>query len=118
MAYDSLRGATVLFGGADLNGFLGDTWERHHPSTAISFGSGCGSPALVLSQIASARPTIGMTAQAALTNIPASLAFVAVGWSRTAYGPFPLPLALAGYGMPGCDLLQSGEEAALPTTPA
>lgn len=27
MAYDSLRGRVVLFGGAITNGALGDTWE-------------------------------------------------------------------------------------------
>lgn len=43
MAYDSLRGVTVLFGGWDANGFLADTWEwdgtnwlqrspTHHPT--------------------------------------------------------------------------------------
>jgi hypothetical protein len=92
------------------------TWELGFASEASTYGNGCGSPNLSLSPINNARPTINTTAGAALTNVPSSLAFVALGWSRTAYGPFALPLALAGFGMPGCDLLQSSEVGALPTT--
>jgi hypothetical protein len=51
-----------------------------------------------------------------LTNIPSTLAFVAFGWNRTAIGPFALPFSLLGYGMSGCDLLQSSEFSALPVT--
>jgi hypothetical protein len=120
MAYDSQRGCTVLFGGSGNGNFFGDTWEYGLPTpvaaTATPYGSGCGSPALTLSPVASARPLINTAAQAALTNIPSSLAFVALGWSRTIAGPFPLPFTLAGYGMLGCDLLQSAEFAALPVT--
>ena len=89
-------------------------WRRVQPRH--TFGSGCGNPALDLAPILSARPTIGTTAQAALANIPSAVAFVALGWSRTAFGVSPLPLSLAGFGMPGCDLLQSAEAAAEPVT--
>jgi hypothetical protein len=117
MAFDVQRGRTVLFGGYGTTGsFLGDTWERNAviPSTAAIFGTGCGSPALAISPVATARPVINATAQASLTNIPSSLAFVALGWSRTMVGPFALPFPLAGYGMPGCYMLHSAEAAAQP----
>jgi hypothetical protein len=115
MAYDSLRGRVVLFGGLGLPNPLGDTWEWNGgvSSIATAFGSGCGIPPLDLSPITTAPPIIGTTAQASLTNIPSSLAYLALGWSRTTYGPFTLPLTLSGFGLPGCDLLQSAEFAAL-----
>lgn len=111
MAYDSNRARTVVFGGLI---YLGDTWELASgtPSIAAVYGAGCGNPALALTP--AALPTIGTTARATLTNVPASLAFVALGWSRTAFGPYPLPLGLGGYGLTGCDLLQSAEAAAQP----
>lgn len=118
MAYDSQRGRTVMFGGVTPPAAVfGDTWEWTGGllGTAATFGTGCGSPALVLSPIANARPVINTTAQAALTNIPSSLAFVAVGWSDSAFGPVPLPMSLAPNGMPGCDLLQSAEAAGIST---
>jgi hypothetical protein len=116
MAYDSQRGNTVLFGGFMVNNVLGDTWEWNggSSSTATTFGTGCGYPALDLSP--AAPPTINTTAQALLTNSPSSLAFVALGWSRTAFGPFALPLTLATLGLPGCYLLQSSEFSGLPVT--
>jgi len=117
MVYDSLRGITVLFGGIDNGGTLDDTWEwsGDFTSTANSFGNGCGNPALALTPIANARPTIGNTAQLALGNMPTTVALILAGWSRTSFGPHSLPFGLAGYGMPGCDLLQSAEHAMLPT---
>jgi len=120
MAYDSQRGRTVLFGGFGSSPYLGDTWELDNQllAYALTFGAGCGSPVLDLAPVANARPVIGTTGQAALTNIPSppAIAFVALGWSRTTSGFFSLPLSLAGFGMPGCDLLQSAEAAANPTT--
>jgi hypothetical protein len=118
MAYDTQRGRTVLFGGGGVNAYQRDAWEFSNggPGTVAIFGNGCGTPTLTLSPVANARPVISTAPQASLTNIPASLAFVALGWSRTTFGLFPLPLTLAGFGMPGCDLLQSAEAAAQPVT--
>jgi hypothetical protein len=115
MAYDSGRNRTVLFGGY-ASGNLGDTWEwGGPPASASAYGTGCGSPALTISP--GALPRINTTAQALLTNIPASLAFVCLGWSNTTTGLFPLPLSLAGFGLPGCLLQQSAEGGSLPVTP-
>lgn len=119
MAYDSLRGRVVLFGGygSGVNITLGDTWEwTGLPGTASTYGSGCGSPALALSPLGPYLPMIAATARASLVNVPSTLAFVALGWSRTAIGPFALPLPMASWGMPGCNFLQSAEVAALPVT--
>jgi len=115
MVYDSQRGRVVLFGGQGGN--QGDTWEWNViPGSAFAYSSGCGNPALSLSPVANARPALGATAQATLTNIPSPLAFVALGWSNTTAGPFPLPFPLVWYGMPGCYMLQSCEAAAQPVS--
>ena len=118
MAYDSQRGPTVLFGGVDTFNILGDTWELSYVSVTSTFGSGCGSPVLDLASVSGAGPITGTTAQVSLTNVPTppSIAFVALGWSKTITGTFPLPLPLDSFGMPGCVLLQSSDAAAEPTT--
>ncbi|MSR38996.1 MAG: hypothetical protein EXS02_09185, partial [Planctomycetes bacterium] len=93
MAYDSGRNRTVLFGGYAFGiGPIGDTWEGGVNASASAYGTGCGSPALTISP--GALPRINTTAQALLTNIPASLAFVCLGWSNTTTGIFALPLSL------------------------
>jgi len=122
MAYDSQRGRTVLFSGVNFCcGYLAETWELdpQNLASALPYGAGCGSPVLDLTPQANARPVIGTVGRAALTNIPSqpSISFVALGWSRTTSGGFALPLSLAGFGMPGCDLLTSAEAPAVPTTP-
>jgi hypothetical protein len=119
LTYDSQRGKTVMLGGAEQSGgAFGDAWEweglQAPQGSASLFGTGCGSPVLSLSPVANARPAINATAQATLSNIPGSLAFVALGWSRTLVGPFALPFPLVGYGMSGCFMLQSSEVAAQP----
>jgi hypothetical protein len=119
MAYDSQRGRLVLFGGLDYSGIVtlaGDTWELVAYGNSFVYGNGCGIPPLELLPVANAQPIINTTAQAALNNIPSSIAFVALGWSNTAYGVHPLPLTLAGFGLPGCSLQQSSEFAALPVS--
>ncbi len=120
MAYDSQRFRTVLFGGrSSFAGYTGDTWEYAlPPGIATTYGNGCGSPALALTPAGNSVPTLGTTAQLALTNIPAGLAFVAIGWSDTAAGPWTLPYPLTTFGMPGCDLLQSAELTGVPVAPS
>lgn len=73
------------------------------------FGSGCGVPPLDLQPAPTALPRLQTTALATLTNVPAGLAFLALGWSRTSFGAVPLPRSLQGFGLPGCDQLQSAE---------
>jgi hypothetical protein len=73
--------------------------------------AGCGSPSLTAIPVPGARPVIGTTAAVSLANVPTPLSFIALGWSRTDLGPLPLPASLAAFGMSGCNLLQSAEEA-------
>ncbi len=115
MAYDSGRNRTVVFGGFGGSSVFGDTWEGGVNASASAYGTGCGSPALTISP--GALPRINTTAQALLTNIPSSLAFVCLGWSNTTTGIFALPLSLAPFGLPGCLLQQSAEGGSLPVTP-
>ena len=120
LVFDASRGQSLLFGGL-LTAPMGDTWEWGGgappvAALAVAYGNGCGAPALALAPTATGRPIINTTAEVTLTNIPSSIAFVATGWNRTTLGSFALPLPLAGYGMPGCDLLQSADSAALPVS--
>jgi len=123
MAYDEARQRVVLFGGNNSTGPLivyGDTWWLGNlifPATATSYGSGCGSPALSFIPDATGRPLLGQVALATIANAPTQVVGVALGWSNQYYGPFALPVTLAGIGMPGCDLLQSADILGLGTSP-
>lgn len=114
MAYDANRRRVVLMGGIGQPLFSmlipwADTylWNSGYTSTVQNYGSGCG---LSLGVSHGSGPIIGTT-----TNIVATTAssnqgspwFIAFGWSRQALGAFTLPLPLDGYGLPGCQLLQS-----------
>lgn len=114
MVHDSLRQRTVQFGGIGGRHSFGDgTWEWSNlpgiPAIGAVYGHGCGIPLLSLTQLA--RPALNKTAQARLDNIPSTIAFMSLGWSRSTLWLFPLPLPLAG--MPGCQLWQSAEVPAL-----
>ncbi|MFO1077531.1 MAG: kelch repeat-containing protein [Planctomycetota bacterium] len=113
VAYDGHRGETLLFGGwAGGTNYLADTWRLPSddlvPASAAVFGTGCGSPALQLDADANARPIVGSTARAIVSNAP-GVAFGLLGASNTALGgAVPLPLDLAVYGAPGCFLATDG----------
>jgi hypothetical protein len=110
MVYDSQRARTVLFG-------QGETWTwTGSPGSQTPFGVGCGTPPLSMFGVPASPPTANAIAQATLANIPSTVALVAVGWSNTAAGPFPLPVPLIGYGMPGCYMFQSADILGLPVT--
>jgi len=120
MAYDTLRSVTVMFGGVAGSNIFGDTWEWSGPSSipghALAFGTGCGSPLLLLAPNANATPRIGTTAQALMTNVPSPVVFVVAGWTNTNIGPFTLPMPLDGWGMTGCKLWHSAEVLGQPVT--
>ncbi|MFY9344334.1 MAG: hypothetical protein WAT39_17715 [Planctomycetota bacterium] len=84
-------------------------------ATASAYGAGCGNPALAFAP--TARPVMGTTCTAAITNAPTTLAAVAMGWSNTFSFPVVLPFELSGIGMPGCYLLQSFDVPGLGATP-
>ncbi|MBX3464662.1 MAG: hypothetical protein KF830_15950 [Planctomycetes bacterium] len=125
MAYDAARERVVLFGGdggAGI-GLLGDTWlSGPDPvvAAASTYGAGCGTPPLAMAPDPAARPVLGQVGRATIANTPSAVGAVAMGASRQFYGPFLLPVTLAGIGMPGCDLLQSADIlgwAVAPTSP-
>ena len=112
MTYDATTSRLVMFG-PDSETWIG---EPYVVATSTTYGTGCGTPPLSLTGVSSARPLLGTTARAAITNVPGTLAFAMLGFDRTQAGPFTLPLPLAGFGLPGCELLQS-MDATLPTAP-
>lgn len=110
VAFDTARNVAWVFGGVDTNGTsIGSTWQRAGSGSGSPFGAGCGSPTLTLSQVLTAQPRLNAAAVARVGNIPSPVAVMAVGFSSQAYGPFQLPLALNGLGMPGCQLLHSAD---------
>ena len=111
--YDEARGRCVVFGGIDnFNQFPGDTWELVTTNVArhFAFGVGCpgsaGTPQLLIT--ANEMPRFGASWNVTLQNIvPVPIAFCAFGVSDQ-IAPFgPLPVSLAGLGMPGCTLFVS-----------
>ncbi len=101
---------------------LGDTWVNSNSlpvtlASATAYGAGCGSPALGFVPDTNGRPVLGQVGSITIVNAPTSIAAVAVGWNNQSFGPFALPVPLAGIGMPGCDLLQSADILGVSTSP-
>lgn len=119
LIYDETRQTLVLFGGSvPVQGQRNDTWITQLVASATAFGSGCGTPALGLVPDPNARPVLGQTAVLTVTDVPHAFVALAAGWDRNWFGSSPLPMSLAIYGMPSCDLLQSTEIAGIPVVPA
>lgn len=115
MAFDPVRGVSVLVGGYYQSQTMGDTWEFDlGPQAAFTpFGAGCagsrGVPQLVAQ--GSSVPRIGTTFSAHVSNLPwTGPAFALVGLSNTSYSGVPLPIDLTMLGAPGCSLLTSIED--------
>jgi hypothetical protein len=118
MAYDAARARLVLFGGNGVGGLApADTWSSTTGATATAYGTGCGVPPLVMTPDASSPPVLGQVGRTTITNTPSSVGAMALGLSNQMFGPFLLPVTLAGVGMPGCDLLQSAELLGGPVSP-
>jgi hypothetical protein len=118
MARDEQRRMMVVFGGqAGTNVFPTETLALAYRTGAVAYGNGCGSPSLTLAVPPNSVPALGAVARIDLQNVPSTFAHVTMGWSRTRFGYYPLPLTLDGFGMTGCQLLQSSEFSApaLPT---
>jgi hypothetical protein len=118
MAYDREREMVVLFGGARIaiGGAVphADTWELSVRATFESFGNACtfasGTPRL--RNVGDARPQLGSSLP--LVVEPAGrLALFVAGTSDTDWLGTPLPLDLAPFGMPGCELFTSIDWTAL-----
>jgi hypothetical protein len=111
MAFHAQRGRSVVFGGVTPPGGppvqidLADTWEWGGPSqvaTVQPFGAGCGQPALSAAAAPGSLPRLATVYGTDVTNIPGSVAFMALGLSSTVLGAFSLPLPLDGFGLTGC----------------
>ena len=105
MVFDTARGVAVLYGGTRLGAPMDETWtydSNSFPASTSIYGSACGQPPLTLNALNSDRPLFGAVFSSGITNAPTGTAFVSIGDSRTRWGPFNLPLPLAGYGMPNC----------------
>lgn len=111
MAFLPAQRQVLQFGGYNPLNFsdLGDTWL--YGAMSRTFGSGCAGSNGVPSLSATDAPRLGAAYALTVNNlVPASaFAFMAIGLSDQT-GPFgALPFSLAGFGMPGCSALVSGE---------
>lgn len=107
LAYDRIRDRTLMFG---LDTATADMWEYSTASPAVygNFGTGCNGSNNQPPRLSTAdRPWIGDAFELTLDQLPAStgLALLYTGFSNTTWNSVPLPLPLAGLGMPGCTLL-------------
>ncbi len=73
----------------------------------VVYGSGCAGSAGVptLAAAAGSLPLPGTTFSTLVTGAPVGVGSMVSGFSSTSYAGLPLPLSLAGIGMPGCQLL-------------
>jgi hypothetical protein len=108
MSYDYSLGKTVMFGGSTGNFQpLVDTQE--YGASVTPLGPGCpgsnGVPVLASAML----PRLGTTFSSTLTNLAtgASFGVMLAGLSSTTSGLGALPLPMAGFGAPGCNLLVS-----------
>lgn len=100
LCYDSWRSVSVAFGSN-----LATAWEYDSLARAAqvsSYGTGCGQPPLQSAAFNGSRPLLGGTFLVDVGPVPAGLGFMSVGFSRTTYLAFNLPLPLDGFGMTGC----------------
>jgi len=107
MAYDPLRGQTVLFGGFNATGVLGDTWEYGptYPAETVPYGHACAGSVGKPAHSAQNLPWLGDTYTLTTAPLPApALGFLFLGFDRTQWNGIPLPLDLTPAGMPGCTL--------------
>lgn len=96
-----------LFGGfTSLS--ITDPWTGRLVSGVRYYGAGCGNPAVNVTAAANTLPHLGTTFRLQVGNVPSSaiVTMMALGFSRTVYNSFFLPLPLDGLGMPGCNLYQ------------
>jgi hypothetical protein len=123
--YDPETRQIVCFGGRNDNLpttqiRISDTWllKPVQPASALVFGSGCAGSGGVPQLRAQNQPWLGDALRLAWGNLPAGGAPVvlAVGTSNQAWSGGPLPQALGGYGMPGCQLLVALDATILTST--
>ena len=82
------------------------TWKNAYlPGAFAVIGTGCTGSNGVVNHYAAGLPEIDNTPSYRLTAGPkSSAAVLQIGLSKTAWGPFTLPLSLAPFGAPGCSI--------------
>ncbi|MCA8952386.1 MAG: hypothetical protein KDE27_22945 [Planctomycetes bacterium] len=109
LTYDPVRRRCLRYGGFDpVAGSTAATWiyESAQPAGFAGFGSGCG-PSYVPG-LAVAEPNLPWAGSGAIVDVDAPVGLpvlLAIGLDNVSSPLGPLPLALAGFGAPGCDLL-------------
>ncbi|MFK7742203.1 MAG: kelch repeat-containing protein [Planctomycetota bacterium] len=109
-AHDLTRDRILSFGGEIANGGLRqDTWE--YGAQWQRFGLSCSGSAGPVTFTGVGLPRLGMTATAEVGNVPAasSVAFVAVGLSRTQWTGGSLPVLLTPLGLTNCRAYTSAD---------
>lgn len=106
--FDSLRERCVLFGGNSSIAHHDDLWSfaPATPARLQPFGQGCvGAPYVpTLAAADHRRPWLGDTYALTIGGLPSSGLYALVtGLSNQSWNGLPLPLPLAGLGMPACD---------------
>lgn len=120
IAFDAARNQLVVYGvgyvfgspiratatsGLDAVAYVGTT------------GASCGPAGLQLVPDPVTRPLLGTVARCRVVGAPTPAFALTVGFSTQAYGPFPLPLPMDGYGMTGCILRHSADVLGVALTP-
>ncbi|MGK0202567.1 MAG: hypothetical protein ACI9S9_001636 [Planctomycetota bacterium] len=119
MVFDFARDTFVMFGGYANGGQLSDatyTWFDVDPPGAYeAFGFGCSGaaaavPRLRANPLFSTTPSIGTAFFVLIDQLePVTPVFGVIGYSGTSWNGMTLPLPLAAFGMPGCDVLVAPE---------
>src|SRR5262245_45119270 len=97
-----------FFSGSLGNLFAVDNFTVTYGASYETFGTGCpgalGVPALAATP--GSVPTLGLTLSVDVSNLPLGIGLMITGLSNTLLGgAVPLPMPLAAFGFPGCDLL-------------
>ncbi len=87
---------------------VSDPWIGRIVPNVTVYGVGCGTPALAVQADPATSPALGSTFSLQVSSVPptALLTLMSLGYSKTTFGAFSLPVPLDGLGMPSCWLNQ------------
>jgi hypothetical protein len=120
IAFDGARNQLVVYG----VGYVFDSPVRATATSGLdavayvgTTGASCGPVGLQLVPDPATRPLLGAVARCRIVGAPTPAFALTVGFSTQAYGPFPLPLPMDGYGMTGCILRHAADVVGVALTP-